>query len=125
MRRACQIADGNPKYVFSRVARLTRFRAPTSTRRSGNPAGYKLILKSACRPNEQHFCSVEFLQFLRDGERRDDVSAGPPSRQNGSHGVTINHAQTARARTPASTLKSSVRLLANIQQHANARESHE
>src|SRR5256886_5089559 len=44
----------------------------------------------------------------------DDVSAGPPSRQIGSPVVPINHAQTARAWTPASTLESSGRLRDNM-----------
>jgi len=48
------------------------------------------ILDPPRRPDEQYFSAVPFLQLLCDSERRNHVSAGPATRHNCSHDVTIN-----------------------------------
>ncbi len=89
--RAAQTARGNPSKVFSRVARLTRFSAPTSISRSSKPVrGNQAVLNAPRRPDKQDFRAIGFLQFMGDGERGNNVSAGPAPRQNGSHALTIN-----------------------------------
>jgi hypothetical protein len=38
------------------------------------------------------------LEFLSNGQRRDDMPAGPATRQNDTHAVTINHTVEQAAR---------------------------
>src|SRR5205823_9475611 len=54
------------------------------------------VLNSPRRPNEQDFSAILLLEFLSDGERGDNVAAGPASRQNGSHKLTINVASNLK-----------------------------
>jgi len=48
------------------------------------------ILDAPRRPDKQYFGAVPLLQFLRNSERRDNVSAGAAPRKNCPHDVNIN-----------------------------------
>jgi len=77
--------------VFTRFVRLTFF----SARKSGG--GHEAVLNASRGTDEHDFSLILFLKFLCDGKGRDDVSASSASRQDGAHGVNINHsARTER-----------------------------
>ena len=74
-----------------RVARLTRFSAPTLTNcKRKSCRGNQPVFDAARRADKQHLGLVVALQLLGDGESGDHVSASASARQNGSHAMTIN-----------------------------------
>ena len=81
-------ARGRSSTVLSRVARSTRFSAPTWISRSSNPAaGTSRVSMPRCVPTNSTSASIARTQLLRDGQRRNDVAAGAASRHDHAHGL--------------------------------------
>ena len=75
------------EHSLSRVARSTRFSAPTWMRCSSKPAaGTSRVSMPRWRADEQNFRVVARAQLLRDGQRRDDMAAGAASCHDHAHG---------------------------------------
>jgi hypothetical protein len=58
--------------------------------------GHEAILDATRGADEKNLCGVVFLEFVSNGQSRDDVSAGASSRQDCAHVVTINYKKTGQ-----------------------------
>jgi hypothetical protein len=74
------------------------------------------VFKPARGTNEKHLGLIPILEFLCDGDRWNDMTAGASPRQNGSHEENYIRV-TCRAML--------LSLLGDVQQHADATESDE
>ena len=88
--RAAITAPGNPRNVFNRSGQAHAIQSTdfNQTQRESRRRD-QAVLDSTRRANEQQFRAVTLLEFLRDGQRRNHMSAGPTSCQYGTHAVTI------------------------------------
>ena len=87
----CKMARGRSKKVLRRVVEadaIQRADFDQLERKSGRRN--QAVLDAARGADEQNFGVVAGLEFLGDGEGRDDVSARASACENDAHAVTIN-----------------------------------
>ena len=84
------MARGRSSMVFSRVARSTRFSAPTSIRCSSKPAaGTSRFSMPRGVPTNMTSAPITRAQFLRDGERGNHVAARASSCNDHAHAYSV------------------------------------